>query len=116
MFRTALGGPRAQASRRLLHATNRLKQEVKQVEVTIDGKKVQVPATSTVLQACEAAGIEVPRFCYHERYVLQKVRRDDGLLGITIIAPTSSEISLICMIYTSMDVFLRVFLSSYATL
>ncbi|HQT79263.1 MAG TPA: NADH-quinone oxidoreductase subunit NuoG [Rhodopila sp.] len=36
-------------------------------KVTIDGKEVEVPAGSTILQAAEAAGIEIPRFCYHER-------------------------------------------------
>jgi len=35
--------------------------------VTVDGIEVEVPAGATVLQACEAAGKEVPRFCYHER-------------------------------------------------
>ncbi len=37
------------------------------VKVTVDGIDVDVPPGSNVLQACEAAGIEVPRFCYHER-------------------------------------------------
>ena len=37
------------------------------VKVTVDGIDVDVPAGSNVLQACEAAGKEVPRFCYHER-------------------------------------------------
>ncbi|MDE2515818.1 MAG: NADH-quinone oxidoreductase subunit G [Rhodospirillales bacterium] len=36
-------------------------------KVTIDGIEVEVPNGSNVLQACEAAGKEVPRFCYHER-------------------------------------------------
>ncbi len=35
--------------------------------LTIDGKEVTVEPGATVLQACEAAGVEVPRFCYHER-------------------------------------------------
>ncbi|VAV96567.1 NADH-ubiquinone oxidoreductase chain G, partial [hydrothermal vent metagenome] len=33
----------------------------------IDGIEVEVEGGSTVLQACEAAGIEIPRFCFHER-------------------------------------------------
>jgi NADH-quinone oxidoreductase subunit G len=33
----------------------------------VDGVEVEVPAGSTVLQACEAAGVEIPRFCYHQR-------------------------------------------------
>jgi NADH-quinone oxidoreductase subunit G len=36
-------------------------------KLTIDGIEVEVPAGTTVLQACEAAGVEIPRFCYHER-------------------------------------------------
>jgi len=35
--------------------------------VKIDGKEMEVPAGITVLQACELAGVEIPRFCYHER-------------------------------------------------
>jgi NADH-quinone oxidoreductase subunit G len=36
-------------------------------KLTIDGIEVEVAAGSTVLQAAEAAGIEIPRFCYHDR-------------------------------------------------
>jgi NADH-quinone oxidoreductase subunit G len=36
-------------------------------KVTIDGIEVEVPNGSTVIQAAEAAGVEIPRFCYHER-------------------------------------------------
>nr|MCU0886108.1 2Fe-2S iron-sulfur cluster-binding protein [Beijerinckiaceae bacterium] len=36
-------------------------------KLLIDGIEVDVPADYTVLQACEAAGAEVPRFCFHER-------------------------------------------------
>ena len=36
-------------------------------KLTVDGIEIEVPAGATVLQACEAAGKEVPRFCYHER-------------------------------------------------
>ena len=36
-------------------------------KLTIDGRQVEVEPGITVLQACEIAGIEVPRFCYHER-------------------------------------------------
>ncbi len=35
--------------------------------VTVDGTELEVPAGATVLQACELAGREIPRFCYHER-------------------------------------------------
>jgi len=36
-------------------------------KVTVDGIEIDVPAGATVLQACELAGKEIPRFCYHER-------------------------------------------------
>jgi NADH-quinone oxidoreductase subunit G len=36
-------------------------------KILIDGVEVDVPAEFTLLQACEAAGVEIPRFCYHER-------------------------------------------------
>ena len=36
-------------------------------KITVDGTEIEVPAGITVLQACEMAGIEIPRFCYHER-------------------------------------------------
>ena len=36
-------------------------------KIKIDGVEMEVPAGITILQACELAGIEVPRFCYHER-------------------------------------------------
>ena len=35
--------------------------------LTVDGIEVEVPTGATVLQACEIAGAEIPRFCYHER-------------------------------------------------
>jgi NADH-quinone oxidoreductase subunit G len=36
-------------------------------KLIIDGKEHDVPAGITLIQACELAGIEIPRFCYHER-------------------------------------------------
>ncbi|PKR59598.1 NADH-quinone oxidoreductase subunit NuoG [Thalassospira lohafexi] len=36
-------------------------------KLTVDGIEVEVEAGATVLQACEEAGKEIPRFCYHER-------------------------------------------------
>lgn len=35
--------------------------------VTINGHELDVPAGYTVLQACQEAGVEIPRFCYHEK-------------------------------------------------
>ena len=39
-------------------------------KLTIDGTEIEVPAGSTVIQACESAGVEIPRFCYHERLAI----------------------------------------------
>jgi NADH-quinone oxidoreductase subunit G len=36
-------------------------------KMTIDGREIEVQNGLTVIQACELAGIEIPRFCYHER-------------------------------------------------
>ncbi|MGH1368826.1 MAG: NADH-quinone oxidoreductase subunit NuoG [Maritimibacter sp.] len=36
-------------------------------KVEIDGQVVEVDGAMTLIQACEEAGVEVPRFCYHER-------------------------------------------------
>src|ERR1700753_2189265 len=37
------------------------------VKVSINGKEHELENGLTVIQACEQAGIEIPRFCYHER-------------------------------------------------
>lgn len=37
------------------------------VKITIDGSEHEVEAGLTILQACEQVGVEIPRFCYHER-------------------------------------------------
>jgi NADH-quinone oxidoreductase subunit G len=39
-------------------------------KVKVDGVEIEVPQGATVLQACELAGKEVPRFCYHERLTI----------------------------------------------
>jgi NADH-quinone oxidoreductase subunit G len=36
-------------------------------KIIVDGTEIDVPGEYTLLQACEAAGAEIPRFCYHER-------------------------------------------------
>ncbi|GAB1379697.1 NADH-quinone oxidoreductase subunit NuoG [Pararhodobacter aggregans] len=36
-------------------------------KINIDGREVEVHPAMTLIQACEVAGVEVPRFCYHER-------------------------------------------------
>ncbi len=39
-------------------------------KLKVDGIEVEVPPGSTVLQACEVAGVEIPRFCYHQRLAI----------------------------------------------
>ena len=39
-------------------------------KLTIDGREIEVEAGFTVLQACDQAGIEIPRFCYHDRLAI----------------------------------------------
>ncbi|MGB0959679.1 MAG: NADH-quinone oxidoreductase subunit NuoG [Halocynthiibacter sp.] len=36
-------------------------------KIVIDGKEVEVDGAMTIIQAAEEAGVEIPRFCYHER-------------------------------------------------
>ena len=36
-------------------------------KIIVDGFEVDVPPEYSLLQACEEAGKEIPRFCYHER-------------------------------------------------
>ena len=36
-------------------------------KINIDGIEVEVDGAMTILQAAEVAGVEIPRFCYHER-------------------------------------------------
>ena len=37
------------------------------IKLTVDDKEIEVEEGCTVLQACEIAGVEIPRFCYHDR-------------------------------------------------
>lgn len=36
-------------------------------KLTVNGLEIEVPAGASILQACEKAGAEIPRFCYHEK-------------------------------------------------
>ena len=38
-----------------------------QLKVSVDGIEVEVAPGTSIMQACEEAGAEIPRFCYHER-------------------------------------------------
>jgi NADH-quinone oxidoreductase subunit G len=39
-------------------------------KLKINGMEIEVPANTTVLQACQQAGVEVPHFCFHERLAI----------------------------------------------
>jgi NADH-quinone oxidoreductase subunit G len=39
-------------------------------KLTIDGREVEVPANTTVLQAAQLLGIEIPHFCFHQRLAI----------------------------------------------
>jgi NADH-quinone oxidoreductase subunit G len=39
-------------------------------KVSIDGIEVEVDGAMTLIQACEVAGVDIPRFCYHERLTI----------------------------------------------
>lgn len=41
--------------------------ETRLINLSIDGKSLKVPETATIMQACAMAGVDIPRFCYHER-------------------------------------------------
>ncbi|MEB8385986.1 NADH-quinone oxidoreductase subunit NuoG [Rhodobacteraceae bacterium KMM 6894] len=36
-------------------------------KIIIDSTEIEVDGAMTLIQACEQAGVEIPRFCYHER-------------------------------------------------
>jgi NADH-quinone oxidoreductase subunit G len=40
------------------------------VKVTVDGNVVEVPGDANALEACRAAGVDVPHFCYHPRLAI----------------------------------------------
>ena len=39
-------------------------------KIIINGKDIEFEPGMTILQACELADVEIPRFCYHERFQL----------------------------------------------
>jgi NADH-quinone oxidoreductase subunit G len=39
-------------------------------KLTIDGREIEVEAGTTIIQAADQLGIEIPRFCYHERLAI----------------------------------------------
>ena len=37
------------------------------LKIKVNDKEIEIEDGLTVLQACEQAGVEIPRFCYHEK-------------------------------------------------
>src|ERR1700691_3589298 len=58
--------PRNCGRRRVASLTDRRRDNT-MTKLIVDSKEIDVPPEYTLLQACEAAGAEIPRFCYHER-------------------------------------------------
>ncbi|KAH8827071.1 Ndufs1, NADH-ubiquinone oxidoreductase 75kD subunit (775) [Flagelloscypha sp. PMI_526] len=57
----------SQLSQRHISSTSRRQADI---TLTVDGKEVTVPQGSALIQACEAAGSPIPRFCYHDRLAI----------------------------------------------
>ncbi|CAN3375438.1 hypothetical protein DIURU_002368 [Diutina rugosa] len=55
------------SARRLLSSTTR---RLAEVEVTIDGRKVMIEAGSSIIQAAELAGVQIPRYCFHDKLAI----------------------------------------------
>lgn len=54
-------------SRRLLSSSTRRYAEV---QVTVDGKTVQIEAGSSIIQAADKAGVVIPRYCFHDKLAI----------------------------------------------
>ncbi|CAM6082619.1 unnamed protein product [Calypogeia fissa] len=66
--RSQLGGVRLAASVAVQQAPGaKIPKPEDMIEVSVDGSPVSITKGMTVLQACEVAGIDIPRFCYHPR-------------------------------------------------
>ncbi|EFQ30019.1 NADH dehydrogenase [Colletotrichum graminicola M1.001] len=62
-------GKQAANASRTFATTARRNAEV-ELTVDADGKKVSVEAGSALIQACEKAGVTIPRYCYHEKLAI----------------------------------------------
>ncbi|KAF5373472.1 hypothetical protein D9615_009469 [Tricholomella constricta] len=64
---TGLLGKVCTHSRRTIASTSTKQADI---TLTVNGKEVTVPQGSALIQACEAAGAAIPRFCYHDRLAI----------------------------------------------
>ncbi|KAK1776705.1 hypothetical protein QBC45DRAFT_418720 [Copromyces sp. CBS 386.78] len=70
LSRSAWRTGRHQAARNASRVFSATAQRPAEVELTIDGKKVSIEAGSALIQACEKAGVTIPRYCYHEKLMI----------------------------------------------
>ncbi|KAI5993070.1 Ndufs1, NADH-ubiquinone oxidoreductase 75kD subunit (775) [Pisolithus orientalis] len=61
------GSSQHKAGRRSIASTSARQADI---TLTVDGKEVTVPQGTALIQACEAAGAVIPRFCYHDRLAI----------------------------------------------
>ncbi|KAH0578467.1 NADH-ubiquinone oxidoreductase 78 kDa subunit, mitochondrial [Termitomyces sp. J132] len=64
---TGLLGKASAQSRRTIASSSARHADI---TLTVNGKEVTVPQGSALIQACEAAGATIPRFCYHDRLAI----------------------------------------------
>ena len=61
-------------------------------KIIIDDQEIEVDGAMTLIQACEQVGVEVPRFCYHERLFNSKsLYRQSPRQEINVIASKNSS-------------------------
>ncbi|PVH83005.1 NADH-ubiquinone oxidoreductase 78 kDa subunit mitochondrial precursor [Cadophora sp. DSE1049] len=68
LARSALRTSRQSSNAARTFATTSRRQA--EVTLTVDGKQVSIEAGSALIQACEKAGVTVPRYCYHEKLMI----------------------------------------------
>ncbi|KAG4410639.1 NADH dehydrogenase (ubiquinone) 78K chain precursor, 5-prime end [Cadophora malorum] len=68
LARSALRTSRQSSNAARTFATTSRRQA--EVTLTIDGKQVSIEAGSALIQACEKAGVTIPRYCYHEKLMI----------------------------------------------
>ena len=89
-------------------------------KVTVDGQEIEVPDGATVLQACELAGKEIPRFCYHERLIEQDAEPLLTRLSMAVIGPEAETFSYtdevaMCAVRGAPDIVARLFATEIET-
>ena len=77
------------------------------LKLKVNEIEVEVEEGLTVLQACEKAGVEIPRFCYHEKLSIAGncrmclVEMEKSPKPIASCAMPAAEGMNICLLYTS---------------